>query len=165
MFNLICEGNTYNLIVQRNCFQKQSPIASPQNCVLQISSKFTGGDLFRNVIWKKCSIALMQGCSTKNFASDLQNTFLEEHFSGTGSVFYIVCFGTSNRQHILLTSFDNLLSRICRLIKDLFEGCLYFMIYSSNNFPNACCKWSTYYIFILIFSQTNVRCNCTSSPP
>ena len=52
----------------------------------------------------------MQGCSTKNFASDLQNTFLEEHLSrtgsntfleehlsGTGSVFYIVCFGTINR--------------------------------------------------------------------
>ena len=34
-----------------------------------------------------------------------------------------------------------------------------------NNFPNACCNWSTYYIFTSIFSQTNVCYNCRSSPP
>ena len=32
-------------------------------------------------------------------------------------------------------------------------------------FPNACCSWSTVHIFIWIFSQTNVLCNCRSSPP
>ena len=69
-----------------------------------------------------------------NFAGDLQNIFLAEHLWGTGSVFYIICFGASNKQHILLTSFYNLQTRICRLIKNLFEGCLYFMIYFSN-FP------------------------------
>ena len=68
------------------------------------------------------------------YAGDLQNTFLEEHVWGTGSVFYIICFDASNKQHILLTSFYNLQTRICRLIKNLFEGCLYFMIYFSN-FP------------------------------
>ena len=34
-----------------------------------------------------------------------------------------------------------------------------------NNFPYGCCNWSTYDIFISIFSQTNVRFNCRSSPP
>ena len=43
---------------------------------------------------------------------------------------------------------------------------VYFILYIFwNNFPNGCCNWSTYYIFISIFSQTNVRCNCRSSPP
>ena len=31
------------------------------------------------------------------FAGDLQNTFLEEHLWGTGSVFYIICFVPSNK--------------------------------------------------------------------
>ena len=56
------------------------------------------------------------------FATDLQNTFLEEHFWGTGSVFYIICFGASNKQLILMTSFYNLRTRNCRLIKKLFKG-------------------------------------------
>ena len=30
------------------------------------------------------------------FAADLQKTFLEEHLE-TGSVFYIICFGASNK--------------------------------------------------------------------
>ena len=42
------------------------------------------------------------------FAGDLQNTFLEKHLWGTRSVFYIICFGESNKSHILLTSFCNL---------------------------------------------------------
>ena len=31
------------------------------------------------------------------FAEDLQNTFLEKHFWGTASMFYIICFGASNK--------------------------------------------------------------------
>ena len=31
------------------------------------------------------------------FAADLHNTFLQEHFQGTGSVFYIICFDASNK--------------------------------------------------------------------
>ena len=31
------------------------------------------------------------------FAEDLQNTFLEEHLLETGSVFYTICFGASNK--------------------------------------------------------------------
>ena len=52
LFILVCEGDTYNLLVQMNYFQKQSPIASLQKCVLQICSKFTGGDPYGNMISK-----------------------------------------------------------------------------------------------------------------
>ena len=31
------------------------------------------------------------------FTGNLQNTFLEEHLSGTVSGFYIICFGASNK--------------------------------------------------------------------
>ena len=34
-----------------------------------------------------------------------------------------------------------------------------------NNFPNSCCNWNTYYIFISMFSQANICCNCRSSLP
>ena len=55
------------------------------------------------------------------FARDWQNSFLEEHLRGTGSVFYIICFGASNKQNILLSSFYNLQARNCTLIKIFFE--------------------------------------------
>ena len=44
LFILVCEGNTYNLRVQRNYILKQSPIASFQKCDLKICAKVTGGD-------------------------------------------------------------------------------------------------------------------------
>ena len=66
------------------------------------------------------------------FAEDLQNTFLEKHLWGTASMFYIICFGASNKRHNLLTSFYNLQTNICRLIKNFLEGFLYFTIYFSK---------------------------------
>ena len=86
LLTLVCEGNTYNLLVQRNYFQKQSPIAYFQKCVLQICSKVIGGDPYGNAWVLSC-----------NFAGDLQSTSLEEHLWGTGSVLYIICFGASNK--------------------------------------------------------------------
>ena len=53
LFMFGCEDNTYNLLVQRNYLQKQSPIAFLQKCVLQICSKFTGEDPCGNVISRK----------------------------------------------------------------------------------------------------------------
>ena len=96
LLTLVCQGNTYNLLAQRNYFQKQSPIASFQKCVLQICSKVVGGDPNGNAISKKLcrSSAWVLSC---NFAGDLQSTSLEEHLRGTGSVLYIICFGVSNK--------------------------------------------------------------------
>ena len=53
LFILVYEGNTYNLLVQRNYFQRQSPVASLQKYALQTCSKFTVGDPYGNVISKK----------------------------------------------------------------------------------------------------------------
>ena len=47
--------------------------------------------------FKNISVALLHGCPTVKFAGYLQNAFLEEHRWGTGSVFYIICFGASNK--------------------------------------------------------------------
>ena len=96
LFILVCEGNTYNLLVQRNYFQKQSPIASFQKCVLQICMKCTRGDPYGNVISKKLRSTSASVFHCK-LAGDLQNIFLEEHFWETGSMFYIICFDASNK--------------------------------------------------------------------
>ena len=52
LFILVCEDNIYNLLVERNYFQKHSPIAFPQKCFLKTCSKFTG-DPYGNVTLKK----------------------------------------------------------------------------------------------------------------
>ena len=96
LFILVCESNTYNLLVQRNYFQKQSPIASLQKCVLQVCSKLTGGGPNRNLISKKNYVAFLHGCSTLKLLENCRTPFLEEHL-WTGSVFYIICFGASNK--------------------------------------------------------------------
>ena len=89
---------------------------------------------------------LRVACSTSawvlhcKFAGDLQNTFLEEHLWGTGSEFYIIY------------PFYWLVFIIYRYI---FQ----------NNFPSACCNWSTYYIFVSIFNQTNVCCSFRNTHP
>ena len=60
-FILVYEANTYNLLIQTNYFLKQSPVASLQKCVLQICSKFTGGDPHGNVISKKLAWHISMG--------------------------------------------------------------------------------------------------------
>ena len=62
---LVCEDNTYNLLGQRNYFQKQSLIVFLQKYALQICSIFTGAEPYGNVI-SKCCVALLHGCSTVN---------------------------------------------------------------------------------------------------
>ena len=99
------------------------------------------------------------------FAADLQNKFLEGHIWGTASVFYIICFGASNKWHILPTNFYNLQTRICRLIKSFLKVFFILWYIFRNNFSIACCDWSTYHTFISIFSQTNVVIAEASSPP
>ena len=94
LFILVCEGNTYNLLVQRNYFQKQSPITSLQKCVLQICSKFTRGDPQGNLISKKVA---QHSCVAGLLFGDMLNTFFGEHLWGTGYMFYIICFGASNK--------------------------------------------------------------------
>ena len=79
-FILVYEANTYNLLVQRNFFQKQSPIASIQNVFCQYAANLQ--EETQTEIW---------------FQKNFQNTFLEEHLWGIGFGFYIICFGASNK--------------------------------------------------------------------
>ena len=88
------------------------------------------------------------------FAGDLQNTFLEKHLWVTGSVFCIICFGASNKYHILQTSFYNLQTRICRLIKDLFM--------QTDQKPR--CNWSAY-IFLFQFLVKQIFVGITEAVP
>ena len=70
----------------KELFSKVAPIASIQKCALQVCSKCTGGDPYGNVISKNFAQHFCMVLYCK-FADDLQNTFLEEHLCGTGSVF------------------------------------------------------------------------------
>ena len=94
-FILVCEGNTYNLHVQSNYFQKQSPIASLQN----VSRKYAANlqEETHTVMWFQKNLRSTSAWVLQcKFTGDLQNIFLE-HLWGTGSVFYCICFGASNK--------------------------------------------------------------------
>ena len=80
MFNLVYEANTYNLLEQRNYFLKHSLIASLQNCIVQICSKFTGGD--PEMWFQKRLRDISAWALYCKFSGDFQNTFLEEHLQG-----------------------------------------------------------------------------------
>ena len=110
----VCEDSAYNLLGQRNYFQKHSLVVFVQKYVLEICSIFTGGDPHGNMI-SKCCVALLHGCSTVNLLQICRTPL------GDVSVFYIICVGASNKEHLLLTSFYNLQIRICRLIKSFLK--------------------------------------------
>ena len=126
--------------------------------------QLTGEDPYGNVISKKLRSTSSWVLYCK-FAADLQSTFLEEDLWGTACVFYVICFSASNKQHILQSSFYNLQTKTCRLIKIFLTLFLILWYIFRNNFLIACYNWGTYYIFISIFSQTSVCRNCRSIPP
>ena len=99
------------------------------------------------------------------FARDLQNTFLEEHLSGLvlGFVSFVLVQVINNTFYWL--AFIIYRPEFVDWSKAFLK--VFFILWYTfrNNFPNACCNWSTYYIFISIFSQANVLCNCRSSHP
>ena len=123
---------------------------------------------WRRPIWKygfkKCLVVHLQVRYCK-FVGDLQDAFLEEHLLGLGSGFYIIFL-----VQVINNTFYWLVFKIYRTefvdwSKTFLKVFFILWYIFRNNFPNACCNWSTYYIFISIFSQTNVLCNCRSSPP
>ena len=130
-------------------------MGSLQKCVLQICSKFTGGDPYGNVISKKLrsTSAWVLYCK---FAGNLQNTFLEEHLCGL-----VLCFISFVLVQVINNTFSWLIFIIYRpefvYLSKTFLKAFFILYIFRNNFPNACCHWSTYYILISIFSQTNVR--------
>ena len=164
MFILVCEGNTYNLLVQRNYFQKQSPIAPLQSVSCKCAANLQEETHTEMWFQKKLrgTSAWVLYCK---FAGDLQNTFLEEHLWGLvlGFISFVLV-------QVINNTFYWLAFIICRPeFVDWSKAFLkvFFILWYNfrNNFPNGRCNWSTYYIFISIFCQTNVLCNCRSSPP
>ena len=82
------------------------------------------------------------------FAGDLRNTFLGElHW---GNTFYWLAFIFYRPEFV---DWSKTFLKVFFILWYIFR----------NNFPHACCNWSTYYIFISIFSQANVGCNCRGS--
>ena len=83
------------------------------------------------------------------FTGDLQNTFLQEQVINNTFCWLVFI--------IYRPEFVDWSKTFLKV---------YFILYIFwNNFPNGCCNWSTYYIFIPILSQINLCCNCRSSPP
>ena len=155
MLILVYEANTYNLFAQRNYFLKQSPIASLQKCVLQICSKFTGRDHTEMLFQKRLhdTSAWMHYCY---FAGCLQNTSLEEHLCELvlgflsfvsvqviNNTFYWVTFIIYRPEFV---DWPRTFLKVFFILWYIFR----------NNFSIACCSWSSYDIFISIFSQANV---------
>ena len=107
---------------------------------------------------------LRVACSTSawvlycKFAGDLQNTFLEEHLWGTGSEFYII-------YPFYWLVFIIYRPEFVDWSKTFLKVFFIFWYIFQNNFPSACCNWSTYYIFVSIFNQTNVCCNFRNTHP
>ena len=99
------------------------------------------------------------------FADDLQNPFLEEHLWGQ-----VLCFIWLVLVVVINNTFYWLAFIIYRLefvdwSKTFLKVFFILWYIFRNSFPNACCNWSTYYIFISIFNQTYIWFNCRSSPP
>ena len=83
------------------------------------------------------------------FTGDLQNTFLQEQVINNKFCWLVFIIYRAE-----------FLDWSKTFLKVFFISYIFW-----NNFPSGCCNWSTYYIFILIFSQINLCCNCRSSPP
>ena len=150
--------------MQRNFFHKQSPIAILQS----VSCKYTANlqEETHMEMWFQKRLrdtsAWVLYCI---FARDLQNTFLEEHLWGL-----VLCFISFALVHVINNTFYWLAFIINRPEfvdwPETFLKVFSILWYNfRNNFPNACCNWSTYYIFISIFIQANVLCSCRSIPP
>ena len=98
------------------------------------------------------------------FAWGLQNTFLEEHLSRL-----VLGFTSFALVQVINNTFYWLVFIIYRpefvdLSKNFLKVLFILWYIFRNNFPNVCCDWSTYYIFISIFIQINVLWNCRGSP-
>ena len=124
--------------------------------------------IYRRRLIRKCDFklscaALLHRCSTVNLLGIYRTPFLKNTSGGL-----VLCFISFVLVQVINSTFYWLAFIICRPEfvdwSKTFLKIFFVLSVFRNNFPNACCNWSTYYIFISIFSQTNVCCNCRSSP-
>ena len=99
------------------------------------------------------------------FAGDFQNTFLEQHLWGLvlGFISFVLVQVINNTFYWLAFIIHR--PEFVDWSKTFLKVFFILWYIFRNNFPNACCNWRTYYIFISIFSQTNALCDCRRSPP
>ena len=117
----------------------------------------------RKCHFKKSCVAFLHGCSNVNLVEICRTPFQRNTSGGV-----VLCFISFVLVLVINNTFYWLAFVIYRpefvdwsktFLKVFFILCIF-----RSNFRNACCNWSTYYIYISIFSQANVRCNCRSSP-
>ena len=137
---------------------------SPKKCPVNMGQIYRRRPIRRGY-FKKCCIALLHGCSTVN----LLDKFAEYVFQNTISGGLALCFISCVLVQVKNSTFYWLAFTIYRPEyadwTEIFLKVFLILWYIfKNNFPNAC-RISTTYIFLVFFCQTNVRCNCRSSPP
>ena len=99
------------------------------------------------------------------FPGDLQNPFSEQHLWGLvlGFISFVLMQVINNTFYWL--SFIIYRPEFLNWSETFLKVFFILWYVFRNNFRNACCNWSTYYIFVSILSETNVFCNCRSSSP
>ena len=119
----------------------------------------------RKCDFKKCCIALLHGCFSVNLLGICRTPFQKNTSGGL-----VLCFIS----FVLVQAINNTFYWLAFIIyrpefldwSKTFLKVLFILWYIFwNNFPDSCCNWNTYYIFISIFSQTDICCNCRSSLP
>ena len=117
------------------------------------------------MISNKSCVALPHGCSTVNLQGICRTPFQKNTSGGL-----VLCFTSFVLLQVISNTFYWLAFIIYRpefvdWSKTFLKVfCILWYIFRSNS-PNACCNWSTYSIFISIFSQKSIGCNCRNSLP
>ena len=109
--------------------------------------------------FQKSFVAFLHGCSTVNLLR-IYKTFFEKNTSETASVFHILCSGNTFCWLALIIYRPEFLD----WSKPFLKSSLFFEAFLEIISQLLAVNWSTYHIFISIFSQVNVRCNCRRSP-
>ena len=119
----------------------------------------------RKCYFKKSCVAFLHGCSNVNLVEICRTPFQRNTSRGL-----VLCFIS----FVLVLVINNTFYWLAFIIyrpefvdwsKTFLKVFFIFWYIFQNNFPSACCNWSTYYIFVSIFNQTNVSCNFRNTHP
>ena len=119
----------------------------------------------RKCHFKKSCVAFLHGCCNVNLVESCRTPFQRNTSGGLVLCFisFVLVLVTNNTFYWL--AFIIYRPEFVDWSKTFLKVFFILWYIFRNNSLNAFCNWSTFYIFISIFSQTNVRCYCRSSPP
>ena len=113
----------------------------------------------------KLCVAHLHGCSTANLLEICRTPFYKNTSRGLVLGFILfVLVQVINKTYYWLV-FIIYRPEFVDWLKTFLKVFFIWWYIFRNSFPNVCCNWSTCFIFISNFSQTNVLCNCRNSPP